>query len=382
MKKTVLFCILISTSVALWGQIIPTRRIYPWEMIKNEAAKGDAFAQTLVGRTYFHGSDEFFNSDITLDTKVEADATQAVYWFRKAAEQGISLAQGMLGACYYEGIGIEKDGNLALFWLEKAVENKTEDIDEEQMQTIVEIINWLKNEGFDSSRAIVSDNHPNNSANISYFEMIQKEANQGSAFPQFIIAQLYFQGSEAFPNIHNTLDEKIEKEGNLALYWFERAFQNEDGGLEIRHLVNVIEAIKELRAVGYSSQSAVVEEAIKNGNLQPQQTIENLSLIPIFSTDASYGYSEENPINVGGLQVGAMQQQMFLSALAGPNGEEISFQRIGSCCSFPTPNGFNGTGALDKYEITYAGLSTPIVLYLNLYDSDVLKVPVGFTLKK
>jgi TPR repeat protein len=72
-------------------------------MIKNEAAKGDAFAQTLVGRTYFRGSDEFFNSDVSLNTKVEADATQAAFWFQKAAEQGISLAQGMLGVCYYEG---------------------------------------------------------------------------------------------------------------------------------------------------------------------------------------------------------------------------------------------------------------------------------------
>ena len=212
--------------------------------------------------------------------------------------------------------------------------------------------------------------------------MLQSEADAGSSFPQLIMAQLYFQGSEALPSIHNSLDEGIEQNGNLALYWFERAFQNEDLGLEIRHLVDVIEAIKELRAAGYSSQSAVVEEFIKSRNFRSPQKIENLSLIPIFATDNSYGHSPENPINVGGLQNGALNQRIFLSALAGPNGEEISFERIGSCCPFPSPNGFNGTGMLDRYEITFEGLAAPIILYMNFYDSDVLKVPVGFTLRE
>ena len=213
------------------------------------------------------------------------------------------------------------------------------------------------------------------------FEQLQRSADKGNSFLQFTLAQVYLQGSEAFPFIQNVIGATIEKEGNLALYWFERAFQNEDLGLEIRHLASIIESIEKLRAAGYSSQSTVVEEFIRNGNFQPLQAIENLTLISVFATDDSYGHSPENPINVGGLQNGALNQRLFLSALAGPNGEEISFQRIGSCCPFPTPNGFNGRGLLDKYEVTYAGLSTPIILYLNFYDSDVLKVPVGFTLR-
>ncbi|WP_255345422.1 hypothetical protein [Pontibacter sp. BAB1700] len=41
-----------------------------------------------------------------------------------------------------------------------------------------------------------------------------------------------------------------------------------------------------------------------------------------------------------------------------------------------------GGGLLDKYSITYEGLAEPIILYINMYDSDKLKVPVGFTLKQ
>ena len=213
-------------------------------------------------------------------------------------------------------------------------------------------------------------------------EMLQRDADAGNAFLQLIMAQLHFQGSEALPSIHNALDEGIVRNGNLAVYWFERAFQNENLGLEIRHIEGVVEAIEKLRMAGYSSQSAEVEEFIRSGNFRPQHIIENLVLIPIIATDASYGHSPENPINVGGMQNGALNQRIFLSALAGPNGEEISFERIGSCCSFPTPNGFNGRGMLDKYEITFDGLATPIILYMNFYDSDVLKVPVGFTLRQ
>jgi TPR repeat protein len=383
MKKIVLLCILMSLSATLWGQDNSTRRIFPWEVVKSEAAGGNIQFQLLVARVYLNGSEDFFrDAPIGIDTEVEADATQAAIWVKKAARQGAPYAQGMLGAFYSDGTGVERDGNIALYWLEKAVRDNTDDFSVEELQGLNELIIELKNDGYDSSRAIIPDTQTNATVSVSPFEMIKRDADRGISFVQLVVGQIYMQGSEAFPSIHNTLDEGVEREGNLALYWLERAFQNENGGLEIRHLASILESIKELRAAGYSSQSTVVEEAIRSGNLQPQQVIDNLSLISIFATDDSYGHSPENPINVGGLQNGPLNQRIFLSALAGPNGEEISFQRIGNCCPFATPNGFNGQGFLDKYEITYEGLSTPIILYLNLYDSDVLKVPVGFTLRE
>ena len=36
-------------------------------------------------------------------------------------------------------------------------------------------------------------------------------------------------------------------------------------------------------------------------------------------------------------------------------------------------------GLLDRYEVTYPGLEKPVVLYLNYYDYERPKIPVGFS---
>ena len=123
------------------------------------------------------------------------------------------------------------------------------------------------------------------------------------------------------------------------------------------------------------------------GSPRVQQELLNddMFLIRTYSTDPTYGFTAENPIMVGGgLSEGALNQRRFLNALAGPNGERIYFRRLGSCCPFHSENGIseNNIGLLDMYKITYQGLETPIILYINMYDSDVLKVPVGFTLRR
>ena len=112
---------------------------------------------------------------------------------------------------------------------------------------------------------------------------------------------------------------------------------------------------------------------------------DQMFLIKKIARDKTYGYTEKNPIMVGGgLSEGALNQRRFLNALLGPNGEPVIYQRLGSCCPFYTKNGiFGDSGLLDRYEITFIGTKTPpIVLYINMYDSDVLQVPVGFTLRK
>lgn len=101
-----------------------------------------------------------------------------------------------------------------------------------------------------------------------------------------------------------------------------------------------------------------------------------------FSQDKTYGYTEKNPIKVGGFSDGPKNERRFLNALAGPNGETISYYRVGSCCEFKTKNGPFGGGMLDIYSVTYAGAPQEIRLYINMYDADILKVPVGFTLRK
>lgn len=101
------------------------------------------------------------------------------------------------------------------------------------------------------------------------------------------------------------------------------------------------------------------------------------------SSDDTYGYTKENPIKVGGAKQyeGLPNVLRFLNALLGPSGESIKYLRRGSCCNFETPNGYFGGGLLDMYEVTYAGLEKPAILYINMYDKEPLKAPKGFTFK-
>lgn len=116
----------------------------------------------------------------------------------------------------------------------------------------------------------------------------------------------------------------------------------------------------------------------------PQLTKKNTFIITAFSKDKKYGYDKDYPINVfyKGTKDESINQQRFLNALAGPNGEAISFKKLESCCPFPSKNTEMGAGFLDVYEIKWEGQKKPILLYLNIYERGYLMVPVGMTLNK
>lgn len=116
----------------------------------------------------------------------------------------------------------------------------------------------------------------------------------------------------------------------------------------------------------------------------PKLTKNNTFVITAFSKDKKYGYDKDYPINIfyRGTKDDVINQQRFLNALAGPNGEAITFSKLESCCPFPSKNTEMGAGFLDVYEIKWEGLKKPILLYLNIYERGQLMVPVGFSLKK
>lgn len=53
--------------------------------------------------------------------------TEAVNWFRKAAEQGDVNAQALLGSMYYDGVGVTKNLSEAKKWFEKAAAQGNEE---------------------------------------------------------------------------------------------------------------------------------------------------------------------------------------------------------------------------------------------------------------
>lgn len=97
--------------------------------------------------------------------------------------------------------------------------------------------------------------------------------------------------------------------------------------------------------------------------------------------NSSYGFTPENPIVLGdgNPENGPINETLFIETLKGPGGEKISYRRLGSCCVFKTPNGFLGSGLLDKYEVTHEGLDEPIFLYFNMYDQGEPKIPEGLS---
>ena len=110
---------------------------------------------------------------------------------------------------------------------------------------------------------------------------------------------------------------------------------------------------------------------------------DNTFAIDQYSQDPDYGYSAEKPVMVGGVAGGPRNERRFLNALTGPNGEELRYERLGSCCQFKTRHSpFEDIGLLDRYEVVYVGSRRKMIIYFNMYDSDTLKVPVGLGLKK
>lgn len=131
---------------------------------------------------------------------------------------------------------------------------------------------------------------------------------------------------------------------------------------------------------GSSRQTGMVKS--KDTQTRPYRFIDQRTyLISEPSTDKTYGYSQNNPIKVGG--VDPTNERRFLNALLGPNGEEITYLRGGSCCPFETPNGFvNNMGMLDIYRVTMKGSKDTLALYINMYDAGDLFIPVGLSAKK
>ena len=75
---------------------------------RKAADQGNAEGQYNLGVRYLQGEG------------VAKDATEGVKWFRMAAEQGNSEGQYNLGVCYAKGYGVAKDNVTAYKWINLA----------------------------------------------------------------------------------------------------------------------------------------------------------------------------------------------------------------------------------------------------------------------
>ena len=102
------------------------------------------------------------------------------------------------------------------------------------------------------------------------------------------------------------------------------------------------------------------------------------------SQDPSYGYTEANPVELGGFLRGTKYEGAhieYFQSLLGPNGEQVQVKRLGSCCAFQDASMPLGGGLLDMYELEYSGISKPVVIYVNLYKFIKPMAPKGLALQ-
>ncbi len=80
-------------------------------IVQSAAKNGNAGAESEIGYRYYFGQGG-----------VSQDYSQALNWFRKAADQGDAGGQNGLGIIYLSGAGVPKDYALALVWYRKAAD--------------------------------------------------------------------------------------------------------------------------------------------------------------------------------------------------------------------------------------------------------------------
>ena len=105
--KNYLMCIFLAVfTISIYGQNHKNAADY-----RTDAINGNAIAQFYLGQSYFRG------------WGIKPDTIQAVYWWRKSAEQGDPTAQNNMGVAYSNGWGnLTQNKETAIYWYKKAAE--------------------------------------------------------------------------------------------------------------------------------------------------------------------------------------------------------------------------------------------------------------------
>ncbi len=143
------------------------------------AEQGHAISQQLLGRAYEVGKG------------VSKDPSQAVYWYRKSADQGNIVAKLLLALFYMKDKGGQKDYVQAVYWCRKTVEQgKTEDQIEVQAKVQAEaqaeaqyLLGMCYSNGYGLDKDVVQA-----------FNWYRKAAEQGHAGAQLCVGYSYTEG--------------------------------------------------------------------------------------------------------------------------------------------------------------------------------------------
>ena len=207
---------------------------------RKAAEQGNAKAQNNLGWCYGNGRG------------VEKDYKQAVYWYHKSAKQGFAPAQYNLGWCYDNGRGVERDFKQAVYWYRRAAEQghaqakhmlnkqkgnaaKYRAYSENSDETLYRILN-AANLGNAQAQFMLGNCYSKGIGMAQNHQLAvywyQRAAEQGHADAQGELGACYYMGIG------------VEKDNEKAIYWLRKSAAQ--GNAESTHLLGQI-----LRVMGY-----------------------------------------------------------------------------------------------------------------------------------
>lgn len=133
------------------------------------------------------------------------------------------------------------------------------------------------------------------------------------------------------------------------------------------------------------SSCGSIQSTLKNidNNAVKPAIAGNHFVITEYSSDKKYGYDKDYPINLGFENEKKSESNVayYFNALLGKKGEKFTYEKVESCCPFPTKRNTMGAGSLDIYEITLEGNPKKIRLYITIFEKGKILCPVGFSIK-
>jgi TPR repeat protein len=203
--------------------VVERNKLYITWLTKG-SEQGDQRAQLQLARAFMVG-----------DFGLAKNEAQAVYWLRKAADQGNAMAQNGLGILYRDAKGVPQDYSKAVYWFRKAADQDNPDgqtnlgvmyqLGWGVKQNYAEAVRWYRkaaNQGhalgennlgtmYQNGRGVAQD----------YAEAVRwyrKAVDQRNAFAQANLGLMYENG------------DGLPQDRSLALYWYNKAAEqgNED----------------------------------------------------------------------------------------------------------------------------------------------------------
>lgn len=300
--KNYLTCIFLAIfTISIYGQDHKNAADY-----RTDAINGNAIAQFNLGQSYLKG------------LGIKPDTIQAVYWWRKSAEQGEPNAQNNMGAAYKSGWGnLTKNTETAIYWYKKAAE-KDWAISQKNLGSIYE-----DKEDYEKAYIWYKKAAKHNNSQESYYAQnrlgyllknglgvtknqaagmawTKRAAKNGNVNGQMSLAVSYEYG----------IDNILRKDGNSALYWYKKAILNKSIGELQKYIVE--SAIKRLEEAGFNEQNTLLKmipdykpfytipseseqenmhESVRNSTIEWGQTEEEIQILRQVQDDATNGFS-------------------------------------------------------------------------------------------